>query len=1418
MSLFETISNEINPKSHIGVFDRMSNALSTNPVIKKQEARTNFGGIFRKFFEPDEGGRVRLRDVVRELPTGAVKTVKGIGGFTKDVAQGTARSGGSVGLSFNNLIQKIMIGGPQSNTLKIEDGGPVEVAFKKILFGDDVESLGKRIEFAPSRTTEFLSQFGIEEQKLVTSKTAPFFILGMTALDFTGAGGGGKKQIFSTIAKMNNVGDIANTLRKGINNIPEQLVDDIAIKLTKITDPNEVGKIIKQSLESVTDIVKGTKQIKLATRATDDLADFVVGEKKTIDKLFHKEYQLKARIAKGVRREPFVSTGERTIDILRGKEEFLTRLRSDSSFAQSIARKGQRTGELTLSEFDKLNLAIPRNQVDNISRFMDSVGDNLFDDVGLSLIRAGGKQGQYEYGKSLVTLYRDNIVRSGGKFDRATIHELWHSLSRALPGEDVIKFKKDYVRGVKSYIKKNPWFKEIFDFDNNVTLSTLADDQAKTLFKNYPDAKKFFSSEVGNTERKIWHFKFDNETYKFKNIDEWFSENLTDKTFQRFDEMDKITQSIFAHAKNVFNSMIKGVQRLFGRDVAGKSLDDFFNQRNIQQLRDDGLGRNLVSLKEKFEHRIPFGDDVLKTMNERGFITTMKQSPNTSPEVAKKIASNHNPLNNIETLNNARHLINTNIDEAFRFARDINAPATPQSNAVAQLLVNRAQQAKRWNEAIELAEITSKRATNPAQALQALSIWNRLTPEGILRFAKNTFDKANKINEGRKVGIFKEIKLTEKIAKDLTNRATKISKMADGEKKALETALMIAEIEKQIPATFAKKLATFQILAQLLNPKTLIRNFGGNTGFSVLENVKDVPAAALDSALSLVTGQRTKTLPSVATQLKGFNSGLKQGIRDAVLGIDTMGVPTKFDLPKTPVFKGIVGRSAEKILNVVLRGPDRAAYKAAYDGSLYQQMKAAAKKNKGIFAGEPTEKMKELAHYEGLYRTFQDDNTISRAFVALKNTVLNLGKEFGMGDIILKYPKTPGNLLARGIDYSPGGFVNTVFEATRPLMGRPFDQRAFVESFSRALVGTTGLVGTGALLHRIGIISGKREKDSDIAGVQRITGLGQYKVNASALKRFVMSGLDVESAQLQEGDKLYTYDWFQPMAIGISIGANIDENHKANATTKESIIGPAMSMIEGVAAGFNTLGEQPLVQNLTRLIKFGEIDQALLGTVKQIPRSFIPTLLSQVNQYVDNKSRNTYDPDVVKEAWNGAMQRIPGKAQDLPPRVSVFGNDLEFYQNGTNNLFNVFFNPSFRSVYKPTPEAELVLDLYSATGETKQAPRVIKKSQVINGERVKIGPKTITKMQRFVGTQSRWYFNTLARSPKFEKLSPEQKIKHMSNVLTDIGTAAKILLLGHQPKKNPSLRVQQIIAGYLINPNREELIEMEQLDKSLKEK
>lgn len=679
-------------------------------------------------------------------------------------------------------------------------------------------------------------------------------------------------------------------------------------------------------------------------------------------------------------------------------------------------------------------------------------------------------------------------------------------------------------------------------------------------------------------------------------------------------------------------------------------------------------------------------------------------------------------------------------------------------------------------------EETARKATEAGQTVQALRMWSKSTPEGALLTAQRIIDKANaKLPDGKK------LKLGDKDAADIMDQARKVKGMKDGEAKDVETAVLMRKIAELVPASLAKKIAIVQTMAQLLNPKTAVRNVVGNAGFAAAENVSDVVGTVFDSALSLITKKRTTSLPSLRAQIGGFRTGLSKGIRDARLGINTAPGTTQFDLPQTAAFKGGVGAKLEKTLNMVLRGTDRAFFQAAYEGSLAKQMRAAK-------VDVPTEAMKEEAVFDGMYRTFQDDNAMTKLFSTLKKGFNYIGIEgsdgarFGLGDFILKYPKTPANLLNRGLAYSPAGFFRAVMEFAQPLMGKQFNQKRAVEALSRATVGTAGAFGVGASLYKLGIITSKREERSDVANVKDKSGFGQYRANLSALKRFVLSGFDPEEAKAQKGDVIASYDWMQPGAMSIALGADFE----ANEGSAVSALG---TVINGVKSGIDTLAEQPLVSGIANVTKYG-LAEGAVRTLEGMPASFVPTLLNQVRQLVDNDKKNVYSPDGVTYALNLVKNRVPGLSQTLEPKVDVFGEDMELYQDGSNNLFNVFFNPSFVSKYKLTPEAKLVVDLFNETGDTRQIPNVVRNSQTVNKEQIDLTPAQVTKMQRYIGTVSREVIASYAEDPRFRALPYDRQVSEISSTLSAIGSAAKVVILKDKPERMSS-KTKALVSRYV---------------------
>jgi hypothetical protein len=755
----------------------------------------------------------------------------------------------------------------------------------------------------------------------------------------------------------------------------------------------------------------------------------------------------------------------------------------------------------------------------------------------------------------------------------------------------------------------------------------------------------------------------------------------------------------------------------------------------------------------------------------RGFIDTMMNDAKTAPAIKQKLADLDNTYQtrNTDALQmKAANFAREHPDEAMQMARN---GKDDVSIAVGHEHIKNLQDAGHIDTAIEVAQHMAKTGTDLGRGVQAFAAYARLAPEGILRFAQNEIAKYNEATG-------KKITLKAENAQKLVDMSKEIQKLPEGSKeRGYATAKLVAEVQKQMPATLAEKLGTLQTMAQLMNVKTNVRNIVGNGMFGGLENLSQVVATPVDMLLSAMRGSdRTTTLPNIKVQGKGFVEGGKTGVKEAFDGINT-GPSSQFDLNSVPVFRDKILGNLEKTMNATLRGGDRAAYQAAFDDTIHGLMKL----NK---TDKVTPDMLEQAHHTALYRTFQDSNAVSDFFVGLKKSFNKVGigiegKRFGLGDIVLKYPKTPGNLLARGIDYSPAGFMKATFEATKPLFGREFNQKAFVDSFSRAVTGSTVAFGMGYLLADNGIITAAPSQNKDLRNVQKTSGLGGYQINASAFKRWVASGFSKDAAKLRDGDTLVSYDWAQPAAIPLSAGAALG----AHTPVKVG----AANTASNLANSANTLVEQPLLQGVQRLFGgYGGMGDAAINTATSAPASFVPTIISQLNQLFDNHSRITTDQNPVNSAVNQVKAKIPGAAQTLPAQYDVLGNPKERYQNGGNNPFNVMVNPAFISQYKPTPAANEVLNLYQNTGETKQTPNTAPTSVRITGpdgnpQTVKLTGDQQSHYQQLTGQLTAQTINQLAADPNYMSLPDSEKVKILSAKQTDINNAAKVKIMGDNP-------------------------------------
>jgi hypothetical protein len=695
--------------------------------------------------------------------------------------------------------------------------------------------------------------------------------------------------------------------------------------------------------------------------------------------------------------------------------------------------------------------------------------------------------------------------------------------------------------------------------------------------------------------------------------------------------------------------------------------------------------------------------------------------------------------------------------------RQPNQPVTPQMNADSVYLLNKLLKEGRDDEALAIAKATAKNATSAGRAVQILSRLQQTTPEGALVKAQKIVNEVND-KAGKQI-----VTLDAKNQEDIIALANQVQKYKPDTREYQKAAgELMKYIENLKPVSRGAKVSMIQTMAQLLNPKTAIRNVVGNLGMSVGEDIASIPAALLDRIVSIKTGIRTTSISNPIVGVKGAIKGSKYGVEDTKLGIKTLGSQTKFDI-RPDVFKKGIMKKLQNALGYELGVPDKAFYQSAFDKTLDSVMRANKTKT-------PTAEMLDIANAEALYATFQNNSAIGNALQKTKG-VLNLGKDFGAGDFIIKYPKTPGNIVSVGLDYSPIGIGKGITSLARNLSSMtPSVQREAVRNIGRGITGT-GAIAMGVILAQNGIITGRKDSDRDIAALDREQGMGPFTFNATALLRLAKG----EDTKVRPGDVVANYDWLQPAAIQLSMGANAVLNVGKGT---DNLIGDAL---ESIGDSANTVVEQPVLQGVSRFINNlnpqygGGIGKAVTDVASGIPSSFVPGSLNQIGQLFDNTARSTYDPNVLAEALNKVKGRLPGARTTLQPSVTTLGQPRELYQDRGNNIFNVFFNPAFVKTIKDNEVYKLVKDIQDRSGEAQQAPRAADKKIKINGQDKKLSAEEYNRYQTYIGQKTNETFTNLANDTRFNALSDVDKAKYMSGKLTDINAAAKDELFGNKP-------------------------------------
>lgn len=700
-----------------------------------------------------------------------------------------------------------------------------------------------------------------------------------------------------------------------------------------------------------------------------------------------------------------------------------------------------------------------------------------------------------------------------------------------------------------------------------------------------------------------------------------------------------------------------------------------------------------------------------KTRSLPQSVLDAKGTPKEVKEIIKQDIPTYQVMHNQDLIKQATDEIAGNFDnELIRLssAKDFDALDYEKSRQIAKNLFGMG----KYQQAVDLIDNVSENATKKGQAIQALSLWSNMTPEGAVYKAQKLVREYNKKHPK------KQIQLTDENIETIANLQQEALNTTDELAKNQALARSAKYISELVPKNALQKLKAYRNIALLLNPKTLGRNIVGNALFNAIDTGAKALAVPIDRAIGLATKQQTRVVPSLKTYGKGLVEGAKTGYQEALQGIDTRGLGQRFDLGSGRTFQSKPMQALETALDVGLRTPDRAFYEATFAESVDNMMRA-----RGLT--QPTQEILEQAEQEALEAVFQNQSKLSDAALKTRRALNTVGtNDFGLGDVLIPYAQTPANLAQQGINYSPFGAIKGIANLTQG------NQRQASLDFARSLLGT-GLIGGGYGLSKAGLMTPSQFDEN-------------YQTNKKIRENLQPLGIRPD----QLGDMWYAP--FQPMSIPLAVG-------NAVAYGKDPL-----------QAGVNTVVDLPFLQGISRGLRDlqeGNYAQAGVNIASSIPSQFVPTLGSQIAQTIDPYQRETYDPNKLQYGLNTAIAKVPFASKTLPEKIDVTGQPIERYSTkGGRKLFDIFLNPTFINKKTTDPVLSELKYIYDQTKETSHfMPSVKKKLEFTdvdgNPQKLVLTGREFSEYQRRLGQRMYDEFNYVMDLPEYANADEYGKIK-----------------------------------------------------------
>lgn len=677
---------------------------------------------------------------------------------------------------------------------------------------------------------------------------------------------------------------------------------------------------------------------------------------------------------------------------------------------------------------------------------------------------------------------------------------------------------------------------------------------------------------------------------------------------------------------------------------------------------------------------------------------------------------------------------------------------------------------------------------NAAQAVQATRILKKLSPEALLYQVSRSVANIQEELKRRYKDKAPKLKINEEYAEEFLSAKTDKERDAASEK-------LFRDIGRQVPTTFRDRWNAWRYLAMLMNPRTHIRNIVGNAGFAPVVFVKDLTATGIEKAVSVVSGGRIERSKSPVLTSKAGRALIKEGWSDYNNVADEVSAGKKysdsamqnqqveagrriFGNTRFQAWNKTGGRALEaarKGNSYALEAEDVWFSKPHYAYAFAQYSKASGITAEQIRNGTVDEvklaKARYYAIHEAQKATYHDTNGFSEA-------ISKFGRYSGEDKVlkglsvategILPFRKTPANILARGVEYSPLGFLNGLKKAMFDVRKGNSTAAEAIDRISSGLTGT-GLLALGVYLAAQGVVRGLGAGDDDEREFAELQGQQAYSMII--------------------GDQSYTLDWLAPEALPFFIGVNLFEEMQTsgdgvtlasiqNAVSHISEPMLSMTCLQGLNAVFESVGyasQEGLSGGVNAIASAATsyLTQALPTILGQLERTAQP---SRMTTYTEKNGFLTGD---AQYALGKASSRTPGWDYNQIPYIDAWGRretTSSLFTRGVNN----FLNPAYASTVESSDMEKELERLYGETSSSAVFPSRAAKYFNVDGERVDLTAKQYVSYAAWKGQLSYKLMTELVGTDYYKQADDADKAELVSKVYEYANAVAKTKVSGYK--------------------------------------